>query len=158
MNEHDSFVATNVERIGTDTEFRAASQEWLRHAVRLQYGYNFSWMGRPIIQVPQDIYAVQEIIWNTKPDLVIETGIAHGGSLILSASLLAHLDYCEAAEAGTALTPQASRRKVLGIDVDIRTHNRKAIESHPISHLVEMIEGSSVDVDIIERVHEVAKR
>jgi len=157
MNEHESFVAENVERVGSDPEFKAASQEWLRHAVRLQYGYNFSWMGRPIIQVPQDIYAVQELIWSSRPDLVIETGIAHGGSLILSASMLAHLDYCDAAEAGASLVPQASQRKVLGVDIDIRAHNKKAIEEHPMSHLIEMIEGSSVDADIVSRVHEAAK-
>jgi cephalosporin hydroxylase len=91
-----------------------------------------------------------------KPTLVIETGIAHGGSLVLSASMLAMLDYCEAVEAGTSLDPRKSRRRVVGIDIDIRSHNRSAIEEHPLSGLISMVEGSSVDQHVIDEVHQLA--
>jgi cephalosporin hydroxylase len=100
---------------------------------------------------------VQELIWSIKPDLIIETGIAHGGSLILSASMLALLDYCEAVEQGLALYPERSKRRVLGIDIEIRSHNRAAIEAHPMRHLIEMIEGSSVAPDVVEQVTGIAK-
>ena len=89
--------------------------------------YNFEWLGRPIIQMPPDMVAMQELIWAVKPDLILETGIAHGGSLVLSASMLALLDLCDAAEAGLQVNPQQPRRKVLGIDIDIRDHNRIAM-------------------------------
>ena len=123
---------------------------------RLDYEYNFGMLGRPIIQMPQDIVAMQEIIWKVKPDLIIETGIAHGGSLIFSASQLAQLDLCDAIEAGTTLDPKKSKRKVLGIDIDIRAHNRTAIEAHPLASRIQMIQGSSIAPDIIEQVHAVA--
>src|ERR1035437_8926246 len=132
----------------------AAAKQFNNASNSAQYSYNFSWLGRTIIQYPQDMIAMQEIIWQVKPDLIIETGIAHGGSLILSASMLALLDYCEAAAAGKTLDSKASRRQVLGIDIDIRTHNRAAIEAHPLAHKIKMIEGSSVDHKIIMQVHE----
>lgn len=122
-----------------------------------KYSYNFTWLGRPIIQYPQDIVAVQELIWQVKPDLIIETGIAHGGSLIFSASMLTLLDVCEAVEAGTAFDPEQAKRKVIGIDIEIRPHNREAIERHPMSHRIDMIEGSSIDPDIVSLVKEKAK-
>jgi cephalosporin hydroxylase len=115
-------------------------------------------MGRPIIQVPQDMVAMQELIWRIKPDLVIETGIAHGGSIVMSASLLALLDYCNAIELGTLLDPRAPGRRVLAIDVDIRPHNRAAIEAHPMSHRIEMIQGSSIAADVVARVRALSKR
>ena len=92
-----------------------------------------------------------------KPDLVIETGIAHGGSLILSASLLALLDYCDVVESGGTLDPKASERRVIGIDIDIRSHNRAAIEAHPLSHLIEMIQGSSIASEVVSHVKKRAK-
>jgi cephalosporin hydroxylase len=113
-------------------------------------------MGRPIIQYPQDMVAMQELIWSIKPDLIIETGIAHGGSLILSASMMAQLDMCEAIEAGVSFNPKESRRKVLGIDIDIRSHNREAIEAHPMASRIQMIQGSSIAPEIIEQVKQVA--
>ena len=94
------------------------TQQWLLAAIGHNYAHNFSWLGRPVIQVPQDIYATQEILWRVQPDLVIETGIAHGGSLILSASMLAMIDYCEAARSGATLTPGRSHRRVIGIDIE----------------------------------------
>jgi len=121
-----------------------------------KYPYNFEFLGRPIIQYPQDMVAMQELIWEVKPDLIIETGIAHGGSLIMSASMLALLDMCEAIESGAVLDPKNSKRKVLGLDIDIRQHNREAIESHPMSSRIQMIQGSSIAPEVIEQVRAVA--
>ncbi|MDP4835729.1 MAG: cephalosporin hydroxylase family protein, partial [Burkholderiales bacterium] len=114
-------------------------------------------LGRPIIQYPQDMVAMQELIWEVKPDLIIETGIAHGGSLIMSASMLGLLDMCEAIETGAVLNPKNSKRKVLGLDIDIRQHNREAIEAHPMSSRIQMIQGSSIAPEVIEQVKTVAK-
>lgn len=139
-----------------DKVFTAKSQAWLEDSMRRRYVYNFDWLGRPIIQYPQDIVAIQELVWSTRPDLIIETGIAHGGSLVLSASLLAMLDYCDAVEACTVLDPKASKRKVLGLDIDIRSHNREAIESHPLAHKIDMIQGSSISSEVISKVQEYA--
>jgi cephalosporin hydroxylase len=121
-----------------------------------KYSYNFTHLGRPIIQYPQDIVAMQELIWQIKPDLIIETGIAHGGSLILSASMLALLDMSEAIESATTINPAQSSRKVLGIDIDIRAHNRAAIEAHPMSSRIQMLEGSSIAPEMIEQVKQIA--
>jgi cephalosporin hydroxylase len=139
------------------SEIHQSSKAFMLESIRSSYSYNFTSLGRPIIQYPQDIVAMQELIWAVQPDLIIETGIAHGGSLILNASMLAILDYCDAATHGTALNPKASRRKVLGIDIDIRQHNLAAIESHPMSHMIHMIQGSSISKDIVEQVHSFAK-
>lgn len=141
----------------SDGVFTTQSQGWLEASMRRRYVYNYDWMGRPIIQYPQDMVAMQEIVWATRPDLIIETGIAHGGSLVLSASLLAMLDYCDASLAGVELDPKAGKRKVLGLDIDIRPHNRAAIESHPLAHKIDMIQGSSVSPDIVAQVEEYAR-
>jgi len=114
------------------------------------YSYHFEWLGRPIIQYPQDIVQFQEIVWQTKPDLIIETGIAHGGSLVLSASMLALLDM-------SSPPPSQKKRMVLGIDIDIRKHNREAIEAHPFVNKIKMIEGSSIDENLIKEVRDFAK-
>lgn len=136
-----------------------ASNAFMLASTAPQYSYNFSWLSRPIIQYPQDIVAMQEIICQVKPDLIIETGIAHGGSLIFSASMLALLDMAEAIEAGLSMVNSAeSKRKVLGIDIDIRAHNRTAIDAHPMRSRIQMIEGSSIDPDVITQVHEIASR
>jgi cephalosporin hydroxylase len=158
VSEHEQAVQRNVQALGADTRLQALTQQWLLAAIGHNYAHNFSWLGRPVIQVPQDIYATQEILWRVQPDLVIETGIAHGGSLILSASMLAMMDYCDAARAGTTLTPGQSRRKVIGIDIDIRAHNRAAVEGHPLASLIEMHQGSSIDPDIVHKVREAAAR
>ena len=141
-----------------DSDLQKKASQFVVASTLPKYSYNFSWLSRPIIQYPQDILAIQELIWKIKPDLVIETGIAHGGSLILSASILAMLDYCEALEAGVQLDPQATQRRVIGIDIDIRPHNRAAIESHPMSHRIDMIEGSSIAPKIIKEVRKIAKK
>jgi len=132
------------------------SKDFFEQSVISKYSYNFSWMSRPIIQYPQDVMAVQEIVWSVKPDLIIETGIAHGGSLVYSASMLALIDYCEAKESGKLLDPNSSQRKVIGVDIDIREHNRQALDSHPMRHMIELIEGSSIDKKIFEQVQKLS--
>ncbi|MBX2939235.1 MAG: cephalosporin hydroxylase family protein [Ferruginibacter sp.] len=127
--------AQNASMVKAAKDFNVASNS-------AQYSYNFTWMGRPIIQYPQDMIAMQEIIWRVQPDLIIETGIAHGGSLIYYASILELM----------------GKGKVLGIDIDIRSHNRAEIEKHPMFKRIEMIEGSSVSPDTIQQVSDIAKQ
>lgn len=139
-----------------DNDMVDAAARFLQASTQPKYCYNFSWQDRPIIQYPQDIVAMQELIWKVKPDLIIETGIAHGGSLIFSASILAMLDMNDAIEQGASIDPAKSDRKVLGIDIDIRDHNRAAIEAHPMSSRIEMIQGSSIDPNIVADVKRIA--
>ncbi len=146
------YVRRNIEGAGDDPEFEKLSKIWVHKCIQHNYAQNFTWLGRPVIQVPQDLYAIQDLIWTSRPDLIIETGIAHGGSLVMSASMLALLDYCDAAEAGATLDPKASRRKVIGVDIDIRPHNRAAIEAHPLRHKIHTIEGSSIASDTVDKV------
>jgi len=157
MQSFEKQKTANILALGADKQLKETSRLWIQDSGIHKYACNFSWLGRPIIQLPQDIVAMQELIWQVKPDLIIETGIAHGGSLIMSASMLALLDYCNAVEAGVMLDPRATRRRVLGIDIDIRAHNRAAIEAHPMSHRIDMIQGSSIAPEIIAQVHESAK-
>jgi cephalosporin hydroxylase len=157
MSDFQKEVAERIAAVPVNKHLCETAAAFMHASTMPQYSYNFSWQGRPIIQYPQDIVAMQELIWQIKPDLIIETGIAHGGSLILSASMLALIDYCEAAEAGKTLDPKASRRRVLGLDIDIRAHNRDAIETHPLTHKIDMIQGSSIAPEIIAHVHEYAK-
>lgn len=140
-----------------DNSFVELSKNWRAQSMKKEYVYNFDWLGRPIIQYPQDIQAIQEIIWETKPDLIIETGIAHGGSLILSASMLALLDISDFIQNESRPDPRASKRKVIGIDLEIRQHNRIEIEKHPMSNWITMIEGSSTDNSIVETVTKLSK-
>ncbi len=147
------YVADNIARAGSDRGFAGLSDVWVREAIRYNYAQNFTWLGRPIIQVPQDCYAIQELIWHCRPDLVIETGIAHGGSLVMSASMLAMLDYCDAVNAQMVLDPRASRRKVVGVDIDIRAHNRSALDAHPLRHKIHLLEGSSLAPEIADTIH-----
>jgi len=145
MDLNESFksqVAKNIEGLGADKDVHGLSRIWSRETNRNGYTYNFSWLGCPIIQYPQDIIALQELIWSIQPDLIIETGIAHGGSLIFSASMLELNASCGG--------PQDA--EVLGIDIDIRAHNRKAIEAHPMFKRISMIEGSSIAPSIVEQV------
>lgn len=143
-----------LEESASDEGWRSLSTRWMTEAFRHRYMYNFDWMGRPIIQAPPDIVAMQELIWSVRPDLIVETGIARGGSLILSASMLALLDMCDSIEAGTIMDPRKSARGVIGVDIDIRSHNRVAIEAHPMSSRIRMVQGSSIDTAIIAQVHE----
>jgi cephalosporin hydroxylase len=160
MNAIQQFEQERRERMQAyplDTDFAALSSAWLEASMRRKYVYNFDWMGRPIIQYPQDMVAVQELIWKVRPDLIIETGIAHGGSLVLSASMLAMLDMCDAIEQGTTIDPRQSKRKVIGVDIDIRPHNREAIEAHPMASRIHMVQGSSIDPHTVERVRQAAE-
>ena len=159
MSPEEQFAQERLQRLeeySDDARLKSLAHDWVFHSMQQKYLYNFDWLGRPIIQYPEDMVAIQELIWKVKPTLVVETGIAHGGSLVLSASMLAMLDYCEAVEAGTSLDPRKSRRRVVGIDIDIRSHNRSAIEEHPLSGLISMVEGSSVDRHVIDEVHQLA--
>lgn len=131
-----------IERMHADHDMRALSRKWFIESCKHKYSYLFTWMGRPIIQFPQDILAMQELIWNVQPELIIETGIAHGGSLIFYASMLELLN-CNG--------------HVIGIDIEIRPHNRSAIENHPMSKRITMFEGSSVDQQIAEKTAEFAQ-
>ncbi|MBA4416604.1 MAG: cephalosporin hydroxylase [Syntrophus sp. (in: bacteria)] len=161
MNYVDQFeqeVKESIARISADKALYNLTLQWLCDVSPYKYGYNFKYLGRPIIQVPQDMIAMQEIIWQVRPDLIIETGIAHGGSLIMSASMLAILDYCDAVAAGTVLDPKSGKRRVLGLDIDIRAHNREAIEAHPLAHKIDMIQGSSIAPEVIAEVHNRAKK
>jgi cephalosporin hydroxylase len=160
MNPIEQFnneVKENIKRLGEDKDLQALSRIWVREISPHKWAYNFSWLGRPAIQFPNDAWAMQELIWKIKPDLIIETGIAHGGSLIFSASMLSLLDMCDAIESGAVLDPKNSKRRVLGLDIDIRQHNREAIEAHPMSSRIQMIQGSSIAPEVIEQVKAVAK-
>ena len=158
VNEFQNEVDIRIATMPTNKKLCDSAANFLQASTEPKYSYNFSCLGRPIIQYPQDMVAIQELIWQIKPDLVIETGVAHGGSLILSASMLALLDMCDAIETGALLNPRSSKRKVLGIDIDIRAHNRAAIEAHPMASRIQMIQGSSVAPDIIAQVHLVASK
>lgn len=127
---------------GADAELAQATRAWMDRANAGKYSYHFEWMGRPIIQYPQDIVAMQELIWRVQPDLIVETGIAHGGSLVFSAAML---------ELNAACGGPADA-EVLGLDIDIRAHNRAAIESHPMARRIRMIEGSSIAPEVVEQV------
>lgn len=140
-----------AERNFADPACRKAVKDWHDASRRFDYQYMFEWMGRPIIQDPQDTCAIQELIWRIQPDLIIETGIAHGGSLVLSASILAAITQGEllAGNPGT-------RRRVVGIDIEIRPHNRKALESHPLFPMITLIEGSSISDPVVDLVRKEA--
>lgn len=147
MNEIEKFKKEVKERVTSyadKSRLQKTAHDFMEQSIIENYSYNFSWLGRPIIQYPQDILALQEIIWKCKPDLIIETGIAHGGSLIFNASMLKLIH---------------KRALVLGIDIDVRKHNREEIENHFLykEGWIRMIEGSSIDDDIVKNVHQVAK-
>ena len=135
--------AADIAAMAGDEQLKQKSLDWMLHADKYKYTYNYTWLGRPIIKFPSDIVATQQIVWDVKPDLIIETGIAHGGSLILSASLLEMI---------------GGQGRVLGIDIDIREHNRKEIEAHPMMKRIDMIEGSSVADDVMARVRAAAAK
>lgn len=160
MNPSEQFnqeVQENIKGLAGDRQLQTLSLDWTRDVARHKWSYNFSWMGRPAIQFPNDAWAMQELIWQVKPDLIIEAGIAHGGSLIYYASLLAMLDMAEAVGNGGVVDPRKTRRKVVGLDIDIRAHNREAIEQHPMYPWVQMIQGSSISPKTVTQVQEIAK-
>ena len=139
-------VQERISVIEQNEALKSSAHAFMKASVDPKYSYNFSWLGRPIIQYPQDMVAMQELLWEVKPDLIIETGIAHGGSLIFYASILELIATCTGHEG-----------KVLGIDIDIRPHNRKAIEEHPMFKRISMIQGSSITPEIVAQVVERAK-
>lgn len=153
MIEKDS-----IELMAADEQLAEQGRRFFNKLCEYKYSYHFDWLGRPIIQFPQDVFVMQELIWNIKPDLIIETGIAHGGSLVFSASMLAMLDMCEAIEFRKTIDPNVSTRKVLAVDIDIRAPNREAIEAHPMASRIQMIQGSSIDSAVIARVSQVASQ
>jgi cephalosporin hydroxylase len=130
VEENGSSTELNI---GSPEAFEAISNAWLRSGWDNKYVYGFSWFGRPIIQLPEDMFRLQEVIYSVQPDVIIETGVAHGGSLVFYASI------CKAMDRG----------RVVGIDIEIRPHNRQAIESHPLFPLITLIEGSSIDPDVV---------
>jgi cephalosporin hydroxylase len=136
----DDFEQRNqehIKRMSDDLQFREAGRRWFVQSLRHEYSYHFTWMGRPIIQYPQDIIAMQEIVWSVKPKVIIETGIAHGGSLVFYASLLELI---------------GGPGSVVGVDVDIRPKNRKALDDHPMRRRMTLIEGSSIAEEVVDRV------
>jgi cephalosporin hydroxylase len=133
---------TAIAAQGSDTTMHALTRSWFHRSAELRYSYNFTWMGVPIVQYPQDIVAIQEIMWRVRPQLVVETGVAHGGSLMLSASLLELI---------------GGDGKVIGVDVDIRKHNRAVIEAHPLAKRITLIEGSSVAPEVVAQVQRLAQ-
>jgi len=143
MSPEDAFkaeVAENIRGLREDETLRRSSNDWIRESARYRYTYNFRWMGRPVIQFPGDLIGLQEIIWETRPGAVVETGIAHGGSLVFSASMLALLG-------GDGI--------VVGVDIDIREHNRRAIEAHPMAPRIRMVQGSSIDPAMVAEVYRI---
>lgn len=144
MNPNEQFQKQRLERIRSnvrDGNLVQTANDFMYESIRAKYSYNFSWMGRPIIQYPQDMIAMQEVLWRVQPDLMIETGIAHGGSLIFYASILELI----------------GKGEVLGIDIDIREHNRKAIEEHPMYKRIKTVEGSSVSDEVVAQVKKLAE-
>lgn len=131
-----------IRAMAADREFRDLSRRWMVESFRHRYSYQFDWLGRPIVQYPPDVLAVQEILWRVKPDLVVETGVAHGGSAVLSASVLELL---------------GGDRRVVAIDIDIRRANRREIEAHPLARRITLIEGSSVDDGVAAQVRRLAE-
>lgn len=144
--EFEQLRIASIQGLGQDAAVSELSNTWMQATAPHRYTYNFSWMGRPIIQFPQDVFAMHELIWTVQPDLIIETGIAHGGSLIFSAAML---------ELNAACGGPAEAR-VIGIDIDIRAHNRQAIEAHPMFKRITLLQGSSVDESVVEQVREAA--
>jgi cephalosporin hydroxylase len=143
IEEFKNERATSQKEMVQDAELKQLSLDWMLHADRYKYTYNFTWMGRPIIKYPQDIVIMQELIWNVRPDLIIETGIAHGGSIIFSSSMMELL---------------GNGGKVIAVDIDIRKHNRAEIEKHPMMKNITMLEGSSVDEKIVQQIADYAKK
>lgn len=140
IKEFQIECAERVASYGENKELIDAAKQFNEISNRDKYSYNFTWMGRPIIQYPQDMVAMQELIWEIQPDILIETGIAHGGSLIFYASIMELI----------------GKGEVLGIDIDIRKHNKAAIEAHPMAKRISMIQGSAVDDNIAAEVAKLA--
>lgn len=142
IDEFEQQCQQEIKEQGQDEDICADALALMVKGGEYNYTYHFKWMGLPIIQYPQDIVAMQELIWEIKPDLIVETGVARGGSLVFYASMLELL---------------GKNGQVVGVDIDIRSSNRKAIESHPMSKRISLVQGSSVDDDTVQKVRELAK-
>ncbi len=145
MSDHEEFEQQNLKSIqamASDSHMAELTRDWFNYSFKHRYSYHFKWMGMPIIQYPQDIIAMQELIWEIKPEYIIETGVARGGSLVFYASMLKLL---------------GGDRKVIGIDIDIRQHNRERIEDHPMYDFIDLVEGSSIDQSTFEKVNSIVK-
>lgn len=149
--DHAERVKNNVSNLIDNKLFTELSKEWFEQSIKAEYSYNFEWLGRPLIQYPTDLVGMQEVFFKTKPDLVVETGIAHGGSLIFSASMMALMDICD------GVSEMESARHVIGVDIDIKPHNRRAIEEHPLFSRITLLEGSSVDQSLFSELSDIAK-
>jgi cephalosporin hydroxylase len=150
MTEHEKFkaeCAAEIQQQGSDISLKELTSKWIAKATEHKYSYHFEWLGRPVIQYPQDLIGVQQLLWAVQPDLIIETGIARGGSLIFYASILELIAQCGGSK----------NAKILGVDIDIREHNKRAILDHPMAKRIEMIQGSSVSGETLERVQNFAK-
>lgn len=150
MNEQNDFenqCNDEIDQQGKSELLNQLTRKWVDESIKTNYSYHFEWLGRPIIQYPQDIVGTQQLLWSIQPDLIIETGIARGGSLIFYASILELIAQCGG----------PNNSKVLGVDIDIRAHNKEAILAHPMSKRIEMIQGSSIDQSIVEQVKQIAK-
>lgn len=144
MSDIEQFKKERQERldgVAPDSPMVRSGREFFVESIAAKYSYNFDWLGLPVIQYPQDIVAIQEIVWRVQPDLIIETGVARGGSVVFYASLLELL---------------GGNGKVVGIDIDIRPHNLEAIRAHRLAHRIELIQGSSVEDGVVERVRALA--
>tara|TARA_B100000963_G_scaffold40710_1_gene30302 strand:- start:2810 stop:3583 length:774 start_codon:yes stop_codon:yes gene_type:complete len=152
--EFESKKIENIKKMGNAPDLDSSSRDWMKKSASFNYVYNFDWLNTPIIQFPQDIIAMQELIFKHEPDLIIETGVARGGSVLFSASMLALLDLRESISGDTTFE---KKRKVIGVDIDIRKHTIEAINDEPLSKYVELIEGSSIEQSTIDEVHKSAK-
>jgi cephalosporin hydroxylase len=140
-NPHDPFDPPAIARMNADPEMNGAVRTFMGKTFEHGYYRNFTWLGRPVIQYPQDIVALQELIWEYKPTLVMETGVAHGGALILYASILELI---------------GGRGDVIGVEVEYRAHNREAVEQHALARRIRVIEGSSIDPAVVAEIARVA--
>ena len=150
MNDENKFFKNRqiqIEKQKNSSKMHELSKRWMQESIKTNYSYNFDWLGRPIIQYPQDMVGVQQLLWTVKPDLIIETGIARGGSLIYYASILELISQCGGPKNGS----------IVGIDIDIREHNKRAILEHPMYKRIELMEGSSTDKAILEKVSTIAE-
>jgi len=148
--EFEHTRSENIKNMGGSSDFDDITKKWLQKSAPYNYVYNFDWLNTPIIQFPSDIIAIQELIFKYEPDLIIETGVARGGSVLFSASMLALLDLRKSLKNCTNFT---KTRKVIGVDIDIREHTKQAIKNEPLSKYIELIEGSSIDQSIIDLIH-----
>ena len=146
IKKFDKEKSSRINQNKSNYKLKSASKKFLLETIKPKYTYNFSWLGVPIIQIPQDIYQLQEIIWDVKPNLIIETGIAHGGSLVFSASMLAILNM-----------QNKEKRKVIGIDIDFRNHNKSVLKKHFTKKLISFVSGSSTDTKVFDKIKKISK-